>query len=49
MTDRTPTPLPQAPSLTHPMRDILALDVMIPSQIALFERMFDRIEKGSRS
>jgi len=28
------------------MRDLLTLDTVLPSQVALFERLFDRIEKG---
>jgi hypothetical protein len=49
MTDRTPQQPPKDPYHAHPMRDFLSLDVMIPTQAALIERVFDRIEKGAAS
>lgn len=37
----------QTPYHAHPMRDLLALELLMPSQTALIERVFDRIEKGA--
>ena len=48
MTDRTTqAQSPQTPYHAHPMRDLLALELLMPSQAALMERVFDRIEKGA--
>ncbi len=49
MTDRTPQYPPNTPSHAHPMRDILTLEGVFPSQVSLLERMFDRIERGATS
>ncbi|MFY9211124.1 MAG: hypothetical protein WAO69_08360 [Aestuariivita sp.] len=47
MTDHRYAPVPSNPPVhAHPLRDWLALELMLPSQSSLMERIFDRIEAG---